>query len=582
MIKIPYGESNFKRLIEDGFFYQDRTMFISQLETDTSSFLFYLRPRRFGKSLFVTMLHYYYGLEHKERFEQLFGKLAIGKKPTAYANSYLVLSLEFSRILTDTPKHTFEGFLSNVKSAVSAFLHHYKQYFTEEQRKITLAKDQPNDVIKQLFDLHGENQVPYPIYILIDEYDHFANELISFNYDYFKETVSQNGFVRKFYETIKTATRDNIVQKLFVTGVSPITLDSLTSGFNISTSLTLEPNFHSMMGFEEDEVQKILQKIGVKKEDMSLVLGDLRVWYDGYLFNVKAPKHVYNPDMVLYFAQYYKEYKTYPDNLLDTNIASDYGKIRNVFKIQGRETENSQVLRSLSETGTVSAELTMQFSFEKVFSEDDLVSLLFYMGFLTIEKRTLSNFVFRFPNFVIERLYANYFVSILQRQANLPIDNSPLNKAIIDMALSGNPQPFLDEVSKILKVLSNRDAFHFNEMSLKAIFISCLHQQQFYYIHSEYETEKGYADIFLEAIRGYTPTYQMAFELKYIKKKDKNKKDDMVKDEDIQKLMDKAEIQLTDYMISKKFITRNGLKGIVVVCHGDKLIWREHKGFLQP
>ena len=580
MIKIPYGESNFKGIIEENFFYQDRTLYIQKLEEDTSRFLFYLRPRRFGKSLFVSMLHHYYGLEHKDKFEKLFGKLAIGKKPTVHVNGYLVLSLEFSRILTDTPKHTFEGFLSNVLEGIRSFLAQYKQFFTEEQQKDILSKDQPNLVIKQLFNYHKDNNVEYPIYILIDEYDHFANELISFNFDYFKESVSQNGFVRKFYETIKTATRDGVVQRLFVTGVSPITLDSLTSGFNISTSLTLEPNFHSMMGFEEIEVQKILQKIGVKKTDLLTVLGDLRVWYDGYLFNGEAKKHLYNPDMVLYFAQYYKEYKKYPHNLLDPNIASDYGKVRNVFKIQGREIENRQVIRSLSETGKVTAELTIQFSFEKTFSEDDLVSLLFYMGFLTIEKRTLSSFVFRFPNFVIERLYANYFVSILQSQVDLPIDNSPLNKAVIDMAMSGNPQPFFDQVGKILKILSNRDAFHFNEMTLKAIFVSCLYQQQFYYVHSEYETEKGYADVFLEAIRGYEPTYQVAFELKYLKKGDKNEKDKTINDADIQKLMDKAEMQLTDYMVTKKFITRKGLKGIVVVCHGDKLIWREHKGFV--
>ena len=580
MIKIPYGESNFKGIIEENFFYQDRTLYIQKLEEDTSRFLFYLRPRRFGKSLFVSMLHHYYGLEHKDKFEKLFGKLAIGKKPTVHVNGYLVLSLEFSRILTDTPKHTFEGFLSNVLEGIRSFLAQYKQFFTEEQQKDILSKDQPNLVIKQLFNYHKDNNVEYPIYILIDEYDHFANELISFNFDYFKESVSHNGFVRKFYETIKTATRDGVVQRLFVTGVSPITLDSLTSGFNISTSLTLEPNFHSMMGFEEIEVQKILQKIGVKKTDLLTVLGDLRVWYDGYLFNGEAKKHLYNPDMVLYFAQYYKEYKKYPHNLLDPNIASDYGKVRNVFKIQGREIENRQVIRSLSETGKVTAELTIQFSFEKTFSEDDLVSLLFYMGFLTIEKRTLSSFVFRFPNFVIERLYANYFVSILQSQVDLPIDNSPLNKAVIDMAMSGNPQPFFDQVGKILKILSNRDAFHFNEMTLKAIFVSCLYQQQFYYVHSEYETEKGYADVFLEAIRGYEPTYQVAFELKYLKKGDKNEKDKTINDADIQKLMDKAEMQLTDYMVTKKFITRKGLKGIVVVCHGDKLIWREHKGFV--
>ena len=193
-----------------------------------------------------------------------------------------------------------------------------------------------------------------------------------------------------------------------------------------------------------------------------------------------------------------------------------------------------------------------------------------------------SNLIFRFPNYVIERLYADYFVSLLQSHAGLPIDNSPLNNAVLEMATSGNLKPFLDQVSGILKVLSNRDSFHFNEMSLKAIFVSCLYQQQFYYVHSEYETEKGYADIFLEAIRGYDPNYQIAIELKYIKKTDKKADYKKLEDDDIKKLFSQAEVQLTNYMVTKKFTDRKGLKGFVIICHGDKLIYKEHGGFPKP
>jgi hypothetical protein len=582
MIKIPYGVSSFKSMIETKYFYQDRTMYIQNLEENTSPYLFYLRPRRFGKSLFITMLNYYYAIEFKDQFTALFGKLAIGKKPTALANSYLVLSLEFSGILTDTEKDTFEGFLFNVKDGVTRFLAQYKEFFTEEQKKDILSQDQPNMVMRQLFGYHLDNKVPIPIYILIDEYDHFANELISFNYDYFKSAVSKTGFVRKFYETIKKATRDTVVQRLFITGVSPITLDSLTSGFNISTNLSTDVNFHQMMGFDEKEVAKLLQKIGTHKDKLLTVLGDLRVWYDGYLFNINAKNHVYNPDMVLYFAQHYQQYKTYPDTLLDNNIASDYSKIRNIFKIQNRETENFDTIRTLTETGHISSQLTTQFNFEKTFSKDDLVSLLFYMGFLTVEKADLAALVFKFPNFVIERLYADYFVTLLQSHAGLPIDNSDMNASIRLLATTCNLKPFLDQVSGILKVLSNRDSFHFNEMSLKAIFVSCLYQQQFYYVHSEYETEKGYADIFLEAIRGYDPNYQIAIELKYIKKTDKKADYKKLEDADVQKLFSQAEEQLTNYMVTKKFTDRKGLKGFVLICHGDKLIYKEHRGFPAP
>lgn len=571
MIKIPYGISHFPTMIEENYFYQDRTMYIRKLEEEATPFVFFLRPRRFGKSLFISTLHHYYGLEFKDRFDTLFGSLYIGKNPTPIANSYLILSFEFSRIMTNTAENTFEGFLSNVKEGVGAFLKEYEHFFEPNQRTYILSQQKPNEVIKQLFDAINQNKVPYTVFVLIDEYDHFANELISFNYDYFKEAVTENGFVRKFYETIKTATGVGIVKKLFVTGVSPVTLDSMTSGFNISSNISLDVKFHQLLGFEEAEVEGLLYRIGVEKPDLSVVLADLRVWYDGYLFNGDAKKHIYNPDMVLYFAQFYQYNKKYPTNLLDPNIATDYGKIRHIFRIQNREKDNIEVLRSLSETGNISAQLTDMFSFEKVFSQDDLVSLLFYMGFLTIEKADFAGTVFRFPNFAIERLYSEYFVSFLQSQAQLPIDNSKMNASIRSMARTGNPQPFFDQVSEILKNLSNRDAFHFNEISLKAILVSCLHQQQFYYVHSEYETSKGYVDVFLEAIRGYNPDYQIAIELKYIKKNESTS---------VPQLLEKAKNQLTDYLVSKKFVTRKGLKGFVVIVKGDELIWHEHTEFI--
>ena len=196
----------------------------------------------------------------------------------------------------------------------------------------------------------------------------------------------------------------------------------MTSGFNIGTNLSLRPAFHNMMGFEEAEVRRILQGIGIKKNEMTTILNDLRDWYDGYLFHIKAKTHVYNPDMVLYFSEYYQAEKKYPDSLLDPNIASDYSKIRNVFKIQQNEESHLNTLRLLSDTGEISAILTTQFSLIKKFQQDDLVSLLFYMGFLTIQSEELGSLVFTFPNYVIKKLYSDYFISMLEEQANLAID----------------------------------------------------------------------------------------------------------------------------------------------------------------
>jgi hypothetical protein len=568
MLKIPYGESNFTTVIKDGYFYQDRTAYIGELET-LPKFLYYLRPRRFGKSLFVSMLEHYYGLEYKSEFDTLFGKLAIGKKPTPLANQYMILKFEFSGIQTNTPENTFNGFLKKVRDSIRVFLTQYEAIFPIDIHQSIIAQEQPNDVINELFVYYKKisitKKIP-KIYLLIDEYDHFANELISFNFKFFAKSVTENGFVRKFYEILKIATWNGVIDRLFITGVSPITLDSMTSGFNIGTNITLHPHFHSMMGFEEKEVQNILKGIGVKKADLASVLNDLRAWYDGYLFHIDAKSHVYNPDMVLYFAVYYQAVKKYPDNLLDSNIASDYSKIRNIFKIQQNEESHLDTLRLLSDTGEITAVLTTEFSLVKNFEQDDLVSLLFYMGFLTIRSEVLGSLVFTFPNYVIEKLYADYFISMVKEQAGLPIENSKLNFAIRELATWGTPQYLYNQVSDIVTVLSTRDSKDFNEMSLKAIFVSLLHQQKFYYVHSEFETERQYVDVFLETIRGYKVKFEVAFELKYIKKGETI---------NVENELDKAEIQLMNYMVTKKFNQRPNLKAFVVLIHGTELHQRE-------
>jgi hypothetical protein len=345
-------------------------------------------------------------------------------------------------------------------------------------------------------------------------------------------------------------------------------LDSMTSGFNIGTNLSLHPHFHSMMGFEEPEVRGILKGIGVSKANFTPILNDLRAWYDGYLFHINAKTHVYNPDMVLYFAVYYQSTKKYPDQLLDNNIASDYSKIRNIFKIQQNEESHLETLRILSDKGEITADLTTEFSLVKKFKQEDLVSLLFYMGFLTIRAENLGSLVFTFPNYVIKKLYADYFISMLEEQTDLPIDNSKLSFAIRDLALTGNPQHFYHQISEILKVLSPRDAKDFNEMPLKSIFVSLLHQQKFYYVHSEYNDNYKYVDIFLETIRGYAVKFEVAFELKHFKKGETA---------DIEKELDKAETQLMAYMVGKKFIKRPNLKAYVVLVHGNELHTREMK-----
>ncbi len=278
MIRIPYGKSDYRTLIEEGYFYQDRTSYIQTLEDWDSTYLMYLRPRRFGKSLLLSMLRYYYGIQHQKDFDTLFGHTDIGKKPTRRANQYMLLNFDFSSINTTSELGVFDGFLSNVKIGISAFLTHYDTYFTKEQRRIVLQNKEPNEMIKVLFSACTESKITHKIYVLIDEYDHFANELISFNFSHFSDIVSKNGYVRKFYEAIKIETGSGFVERIFMTGISPITVDSLTSGFNVATNISLEPTFHQMVGFDEKEVAGILAGIEMPTEDIALTINDMRLW----------------------------------------------------------------------------------------------------------------------------------------------------------------------------------------------------------------------------------------------------------------------------------------------------------------
>ena len=553
-------------MIEQGYFYQDRTPYVQTLEDWDSTYLLYLRPRRFGKSLLLSMLRYYYDLRHKKEFNTLFNNTFIGNNPTPNANTYLVLNFDFSAINTSTEKGVYDGFLSNVSKGIGNFLSDYDTLFTKEQKQVILQHKEPQEMIKELFSCHYNNGIAHKIYVLIDEYDHFANELISFNFNYFLDIITKNGYVRKFYEAIKIATSQGIVERILMTGVSPITVDSLTSGFNIASNISLTPTFHQMVGFDEKEVEGILAGIEMPTEEIPTALKDMRLWYNGYLFSNRAKLKLYNPNMVLYFAMKYKETREYPDAMLDPNVASDYGKIQKLFNIQGKSEQYLDILTDLLETGEVTASLTDQYSFERGFTQDDLVSLLFYMGFLTIKSENLATYTFSFPNYVIKKLYADYFLNFILEKAQLPIDNRPLNSAIIDMATSGNPTAFFEHVKKVIAHFSTRDALHFNENTLKAIIMSLLHQQGFYYIHSEYETDWTYMDVFLEAIHGQKPNFEVAMELKYVQKGG-NKA--------IETIFSAAKRQLQGYLDTPKFNTRTNIKSFVVVVVGDTLEWRE-------
>ncbi|MEO0043196.1 MAG: hypothetical protein RL329_2644 [Bacteroidota bacterium] len=568
MLKIAYGKADFAEIRTNGYFYQDRTQFIEILEEKGTHYPAFLRPRRFGKSLFISMLHCYYGVEFKNQFQPLFGDLYIGKKPTPLANHFFILRMDFSGITTKDPKEVMHSFLQKVKSGTKDFLKTYSNYFQPNDEAILEQEQTPSGILIDFFDLITKRGLldDHKVYVMIDEYDQFTNQLLSYHSREFQNVVSEDGAVRVFYEVLKSVAGLGKVSRIYLSGVAPVTLDGMGSGYNITTNISLMWPFHHMMGFQEAEVKALLVNSGLAKGALSNILADLRNWYNGYLFSDGVKKKVYNSTMVLYFVSQYLALRDYPKTLLDPNIASDYKKIRQVFELIRRDPFTLPTFNTLIEKQTITAELTEVFSLERGFNTSDAVSMLFYMGFLTIVERDLSSYVFKYPNYLIEKLYAQYFVALLQNTEELPIDNNPVNDAVRELAKNANPQPFLDQVKAILKIHSNRDAMQFHEGSLKAVFISLLHHQQFYYINSEPEGERRYIDIYLEAMRGYKPKYEIAFELKYLKKKDT---------QDVKDVLDAAEVQLKNYLVLKKYINRKNLRGFVVVVKNEEIFWKE-------
>ncbi len=516
-MKIPYGISNFKDLITGGYVYIDKTDYIAKLE-EAGKYHILLRPRRFGKSLMLSALEYYYDIGSKTDFEAIFSKLYIGKHPTPLQSSYQVLFMEFSGIETGSHEQILSGFNVNVNIYLQAFLKRYGY----GEKAIAGLEDcpAPADKLKHVFNVASGKK----ILLLVDEYDHFANTVLAEDLGLFRRITGKGGFVRSFYETVKAATQRGIVDRLFITGVTPITLDSMTSGFNIGENISFDKGFNTVTGFTKAEVAGLLQPLTETCQlNAEKLMEDVTRWYNGYRFHPNARESVYNANMVLYFLKNFdREECAYPERMLDDNIASDYGKLMGLFTI-GNPDENYAVLDELINTGEVIAQQRRKFDFDKGFERDDFISLLAYMGFASLQGKTLSGEVFAIPNHVMQELYFQYFKVELERRNQITIPNRGLALAVEVLALHDNLQPLADEMQRVLQVLSNRDFTNMDEKHVKTLLLTLLYQVSFYFIQSEREMNHKYPDILLLERSPFVVQHQHLIELKYAKKSDKEK-----------------------------------------------------------
>ena len=553
MKKLPYGISDYERIMENDYYYVDKTRYIETLEDLPAPYIMFLRPRKFGKTLFTSVLENYYDVKKEDKFEKLFEETYIGKNPTRLKNSYYILRFNFSGINTKDEETTMQGFRDKVIEAVQKFINKYELDFYINPDLSTEA------LLGSLFIAFENQRKEEKLYVIIDEYDHFANELLGFRTDNFKNLVSKNGKVRKWYEILKEGT-ESVVDRIFITGVAPITLDSMTSGFNIIFDLTQDRSFNEMMGFTAEELQTLMKEQNISAKEQKELLPIMKENYDGYKFSLKANERIYNSNMCLYFLNEYVKYKEIPEELVDVNIASDYSKIGNMLRLCKGENRLDIIEKTVSGEG-IATSIVQQFNPAVDFEEREMLSMLYYLGYLTIVGEDIGDPVLKVPNQVIKDIYAEYFLKVLREEADFVVDVN-YNEIAREILKEGKIDKILNLLQEYLNNLSNRDYQNFDEKYIKIMFYCIARSMKKFIVKSEEELRRNYSDILLmpkEPNKGY---YSVMIEFKYLKKTEENK---------LKEKQEEAREQIEKYSNTEEMKTIQNLNKYTVVIINDKI-----------
>ena len=566
-VKLPYGISNFRQLRRGGYYFVDKSAFIRTLEDDTVStrYTIFLRPRRFGKSLFVSMLEHYYDLARADEFDDLFHGLAIARQPTPERNRYLVLKFEFTGLALERRGPTLaEDFLDKIRGRVDHFLRKYARWIPEVAAtwRTSQLPGQPATLLQYLLDLLAD--APYPVYLLIDEYDNFTNELIAGgNERTYYELVQRTGFLKAFFKTVKEGTANGVIGRIFMTGVSPITLDDLTSGANIFSKIALNRHFNDLAGFTDHDVAALVDAVLAASPtpfalDRDALLEDIRRYYDGYLFSPRASHRLYNPDMVLHFLRGLEPPADYPVELLDANIRTDYGRLRSLlFTADDRpRRETIDVVQSLLAEGTLHAQLRDSFPLSDAYHPQYFTSLLFYLGMLTIDGTYRNLLRLVVPNYVVDRMFWETMSRLLEETTGVQVAQDAVTEAVGDMAYDGRLDRFLALVfHRVLRHLSNRDLIRLDERGMKLVLLAYLSLTDLFYPFSEFELNRGYGDLVLTLNRRDPEArFSWILELKYLK-------ESQATQARVAEALDEAEAQLRAYLADERLEAVRGPGG---------------------
>ncbi|MCI7579039.1 MAG: ATP-binding protein [Prevotella sp.] len=517
--QIPYGVADFESVMNQNLYYVDKTMYLAELENQPRTLIF-IRPRRFGKSLFISMMRAYYDKSKAEHFEKLFGSLWIGSHPTPLRNHYQVLYLDFSRILgnIDVLEEKFNSYCCD---QLNDFIDTYRDDYPKERVEEFLRSDDHGQKLNLL--LNMSRKYNQPLYLIIDEYDSFTNIVFS---EQVEETYFKTSLIGKFYSQVFKMFK-GMFERIFLTGVSPVTLDDLTSGFNIGWNVSMAPELDKMLGFSTEDVRQMFtyyKEAGQlpADSDIEAMITEMKPWYDNYCFAeecLESDIRVFNCDMVLYYLRNYISYKHSPEIMLDPNTKTDYKKLNMLIQLDKLDGNRHGVMMEIIEKGEIAATLVPSFSANEMTDPETFPSLLFYYGMLTIKGTKGSRLILGIPNNNVRKQYYNY---ILKQYAQYKIVNvNKLQIAFVKMSLDGFWQEPLQYMADCYKQLSSvRDSIE-GERNIQGFFLAYLSLNDYYITAPEVELNHGYCDFFLlPNMTHYQANHSYILELKDLSKSD--------------------------------------------------------------
>lgn len=515
---VPYGVADFATVIEQNLYYVDKTMFIPELEKQPRN-LFFIRPRRFGKSIFLSMLYSYYDCTQSHKFQSLFGNLWIGQHPTPLQGKYQVLFLDFSQITGNIDKLETK-FNSYLSINLDAFVRQYSEYYQAEMEEI-LAQEDFEEKMELIFKAAKAHQ--YHLYLIIDEYDNFTSVILNERGENVYHAITHaDGFYRDVFKKFK-----GNFERIFMMGVSPVTLDDVTSGFNIGWNISIKPEFDEMLGFSTTDVVEMFTyykehgSIPVDS-DIDAIVNDMKPWYDNYCFAEEALKkktRMFNCDMVLYYLRNYMDNGCSPRQMIDPNTRTDYGKMKKLLQFDKLDGERKGIIRKIAEEEQIVTQLYESFSAYQIPKAEIFPSLLFYYGMLTIKGTRGSKLILGIPNNNVRKQYYGYLEE--EYQAKAYVDVNQLTDYYYDMAYDGKWEEGLRFMADAYaKVSSVRDGIE-AERNLQGFFMAYLNLNDYYITAPELELNHGYCDFFLlPDLTHYASQHSYILELKVLSKKD--------------------------------------------------------------